>query len=91
MKTKHTQGPWQVVTDAADRSVVKANVDTKPVSVIVADSWVKPADAALIAAAPDLLAALADCVKQCAAFESMTDDCAAAFRNACAVLAKVNQ
>lgn len=43
---------------------------------------------AMIAAAPELLAALEECVKQCADYERMTDECAAVFRNARSVIAK---
>lgn len=45
-------------------------------------------DAVLIAAAPELLAALEVCVKQCADYENMTEECAAAFRNARSAIAK---
>jgi hypothetical protein len=58
-KAKFTPGPWHIVTDSADRSVIKSTTQPeKPHSVIVADSWVKQADARLIAAAPELLEAL---------------------------------
>jgi hypothetical protein len=56
--TKHTKGPWKVVQTAADRRVIQGGTEQKPITVIVADSWVKAEDAALISAAPEMLAAL---------------------------------
>ncbi len=42
----------------------------------------------LCAAAPELLSALQECVRQCADYERMTDDCALAFRNARSAIEK---
>jgi len=59
--TQPSKLPWAVLADSADRCVVKsvANPD-KPVSVIVADSWVNPADLALIVESVNSHAALVE-------------------------------
>ena len=55
---------------------------------LIADVHAGTSFAALIAAAPELLAALIECVNQSADYERMTDDCAKAFRDARAAIAK---
>ena len=88
MNAKHTPGPWT-------RNRAINTVDMGRYSVICpfgADSKKHvseiEANMRIISAAPDLLAALEACVKQCADYERMTEDCAAAFRNARAAIAK---
>jgi hypothetical protein len=55
----HTAGPWEIQVEASDRRVIRSIANPqKPVSIIVADSWVKDHDALLAASAPELLEAL---------------------------------
>lgn len=61
-KIKHTLGPWKIEDESClgrHRTTIKASVKGKPHSLIVVDSWVNPIDARLMAAAPELLEALA--------------------------------
>ena len=58
-KMSHTPGPWEL---HETRSIVGPKIDDKPVwlrpVVLRMETGISPADAALICAAPDLLAAL---------------------------------
>ena len=65
MKTKHTPGPWTATKDMDTRGNPCWRIDSSAVSVIAALTYASKeerdsgfADAALMAAAPDLLAAL---------------------------------
>ena len=53
MKSKHTPGPWEVTHDP---KLAPINVSSKGGPVVASNLYVR--DASLIAAAPDLLAAL---------------------------------
>jgi hypothetical protein len=78
MSTKHTPGPWKHVRDSwivADSAVV-----------CVFQSVTEPADARLIAAAPDMLAALKEAEPFLRRFG--TSDEATAVANVCAAIAK---
>ena len=60
MEAKHTQGPWEFAN--ANTVLVGPKIDDKPIwlrpVVLRAETAIRADDAALIAAAPDLLAAL---------------------------------
>jgi len=58
MKTKHTPGPWHVDTYCGKQAVLDEH------SGVVAERVPKQADAALIAAAPELLEALREVAEQ---------------------------
>lgn len=61
MKTKHTPGPWYCVdtsNHAHDYRLLAANGVPLPLNVVANDHSEQRANARLIAAAPDLLAAL---------------------------------
>ncbi len=60
MTTKHTQGPWCVKHDKTGMPYIGVVIDPidYPGTVAIIDSGYPEADARLIAAAPDLLAAL---------------------------------
>jgi hypothetical protein len=61
MNAKHTPGPWTAQTRGTTEATITAHDGG-----LVADlhsPWLSPADIRLIAAAPDLLAALADLVE----------------------------
>ena len=55
---KHTAGPWQVAGPSAKGYLVVQGAKGNGVALILMDSDDEEADARLIAAAPDLLAAL---------------------------------
>lgn len=61
MKANHTPGPWQILADGNIGHRGLMNVLTRVADVRVNDS--RDANARLIAAAPELLAALAECVR----------------------------
>ena len=52
--SKHTPGPWRIKGEMTRRTLKGANGK----SIVVVERWTKEEDACLIAAAPDLLAAL---------------------------------
>lgn len=63
-KAQHTPGPWEVLQVCDDVYIECANLDEKSVKTICAlNKKSDYANAALIAAAPDLLAALERCYK----------------------------
>lgn len=54
MSTKHSPAPWSIKGELTRRTLK----DGRNKSIVVIERWTSDADAALIAAAPDLLAAL---------------------------------
>jgi len=88
MTAKHTPGPWTTGRAINTVDIGKFSFIC-PFGANSADQVAEiKANARLISASPDLLAALEACVKQCADYERMTEDCAAAFRNARSAIAK---
>lgn len=61
MKNTHTPGPWRIGDGESSRVYLVNGPDGAIGEVVYADAR-NPADARLIAAAPDLLAALEECV-----------------------------
>ena len=89
---KHTPPPWHIgmqpgpiIYGPNGEQVADLRGERKTLVVEIDEAV---ANTKLIASAPELLAALQECVKQCADYERMTDECAAAFRNARAAIAK---
>lgn len=70
MSTSHTPGPWFVVGNGAQYGSVDIAAGTEPdTRTVVSD--VHPDNARLISAAPELLAAVQECLR---CFESLSTD-----------------
>ena len=70
METKHTPGPWTTSRDAVSAGHVQITVYAEETGMRVATVFEREANARLIAAAPDLLVALIDCVSMLEAIQA---------------------
>lgn len=76
MNTKHTPGPWRWRTTAEGKRFLRGSSEVPIAVLITRDSRPKEANARLIAAAPDMLAALKTIASPASIVDADDDDIA---------------